>query len=90
MTIAHSTICAFCDVEHECATHTVDPDGKLREAPRDGDPSICFACGAINIFDDRAPGGMRKPTKREQREFDIDPEVQAACDAWKAVTEVRH
>jgi hypothetical protein len=33
---------------------------------------------------------MRKPTKREQRKLNIDPEVQAACDAWKAVTEVRH
>ena len=80
MTIDHSTICPHCGEEHERVTSAVR-DG--RDRPRDGDATICWECGALGIYEDRAPGGIRKPTKHEQRALDRDERVQQILAAWR-------
>ena len=64
------TICPSCGAKHEAITNVEARD----VLPDNGDVSICFRCGEICIFDDKAYGGMRKPTKKEQREIARDKE----------------
>jgi hypothetical protein len=74
------TVCPFCDQHHEAATAARDrPD-----YPEDGDATLCFNCGAFCIFDSDSDGGLRKPTKVEQRSLDSDCNVQEIITAWKA------
>jgi hypothetical protein len=74
------TICPFCGQHHDAAS-------PLRgdHVPDDGDVSFCFGCGAFCVFDDNAYGGLRKPTKKEQRGFDRDKRLQEMTGAWKVV-----
>jgi len=83
-----STICPLCGQEHDAASMAQSNE---RQTPRDGDASFCFSCGTVNIFEDRASGGLRRPTKREQRLFDKDERLQEILAAWREVKNyVRH
>jgi hypothetical protein len=46
---------------------------------------MCFACGAFNIVDSTTDEGMRKPTRREQRELDADRRIRDVRRAWQQV-----
>ena len=74
-----TTICPFCGMEHECATAALDRP----VSPDDGDATLCFRCGAVSIFAEECEGGLRKPTKKEQRELNADKIVQGLITAWK-------
>jgi hypothetical protein len=79
------TICPFCRQHHDAATHAYRQD----YLPADGDVSLCFGCGEFCVFDDKAFGGMRKPTKKEQRTFARDKRLQELRDAWETVKRQR-
>ena len=79
MTIDMSTICPHCGEEMEAATVARSEYA----TPRDGDASLCWACGEFGIFEDRAPGGIRLPTVREQRALGADEQVMALLAAWR-------
>jgi hypothetical protein len=81
MTEEMATVCPFCDYHHEC----VSAARSDVDIPEDGDVSMCFRCGRFCLFDREARGGLRKPTKREQREFDHDDGMQKIVAAWKTV-----
>lgn len=83
MTIDMSTICPHCGDELNAATAA----RAEYQTPRDGDASICWMCGKIGIFEDRAPGGVRLPTKREQRMLDADEQIQKMLAARREVME---
>jgi hypothetical protein len=72
-----TTTCPFCGRVHEVATELI---GSTQ--PEDGDTTMCFRCGIFSIFDAATPGGLRKPTKREQRRLDRDPQIRKISDAW--------
>lgn len=71
--------CPFCGQRHDAVTSTNTDD--TRFIPQDGDATICFTCGAFAIFD--SSGGLRKPTKAEQRVLDRDHQTVRA--AWEAI-----
>lgn len=75
------TICPFCGQHHDAATHT----GGTNSEPDDGDVTLCFGCGRICIFDSDSYGGLRKPTKKEQRAIGRDERVSELVTAWKVV-----
>jgi len=76
-----ATICPFCDQHHECVTAARSDI----DFPEDGDVTMCFNCGRWCIFDRDAHGGLRKPTKKEQRGFERDADLVKLVDAWKIV-----
>jgi hypothetical protein len=78
--IEFDTICPFCDCHHN-RTSAV----KRVRYPEDGDATLCLRCGRFCIFHRDAPGGLRKPTKQEQDEFDRDDDMNKIIDAWKAI-----
>jgi hypothetical protein len=80
--IEMSTICPTCGQEHNAASRATAE----YNIPKEGDASFCFGCGAINIFEHDAPGGLRKPTKKEQRELDGDPRMGQLLAAWQRAT----
>ena len=83
--IEMSTICPTCGQEHDAASRaTAD-----YHIPKEGDASFCFGCGAFNIFAHDAPGGLRKPTKKEQRELDGDKRLKEIRVAWQQVMDRR-
>lgn len=49
--------------------------------PRDGDPSICFACRALLVPFGSPVNGLRYPTDDEERRFLADPDVQRVIAA---------
>jgi hypothetical protein len=73
------TVCPFCGRHHEAATEAMN----RQDYPENGDATLCFACGAFSIFDQDSEGGLRKPTKVEQRSLDGDDFVQGIITAWK-------
>jgi len=75
------TICPYCGQHHDAATNVERRD----YVPDDGDVSLCFGCGEFCVFDNTAYGGMRKPTKKEQRVFARDKRLQELRTAWKVV-----
>jgi hypothetical protein len=75
------TTCPFCGEHHDRITHATKDDA----APKNGDASMCFACGAFNIVDSTTDEGMRKPTRREQRELDADRRIRDVRRAWQQV-----
>ena len=90
MTVELSTICVHCGTEHElCSAATNSETGEIRQTPHDGDCTICWACGGFNILEHDAPGGLRRPSAREQRALDADPMVRLAIEAWRAVKATR-
>ena len=75
------TICPFCCQHHDAATHAGGADFE----PDDGDVTICFGCGRICIFDSDSRGGLRKPTKKEQRAIGRSERVREVVTAWKVI-----
>ena len=75
------TICPFCGQKHDATTNAQGHD----VLPDNGDVSLCFGCGAFCVFDEAAYGGMRKPTKKEQRSFDRDERLKKVRDGWRTV-----
>jgi hypothetical protein len=53
------------------------------DLPDDGDVTLCFRCGKFCVFDSRAAGGLREPTKKEQRSFAHDQRLQNMLGAWR-------
>jgi hypothetical protein len=76
-----ATICPFCDQHHEAVTAA---RGDV-DFPDDGDVTLCFGCGRLCIFDSDAYGGLRKPTKKEQRTFAHDDDLKKVQAAWRIV-----
>jgi hypothetical protein len=74
-----ATICPFCDKHHEAVTLA---QGNI-EWPDDGDVTLCWRCGRLCVFDSKARGRLRKPSKKEQRSFDRDEDLQKLVFAWK-------
>jgi hypothetical protein len=72
------SICPFCNQHHEAATAM----GETPQ-PSDGAVSMCFQCGQFSVFDSDTFGGLRKPTKKEQRHFDRDEKLRELVTAWK-------
>jgi hypothetical protein len=81
MTHEMPTICPHCCQHHEAATHMGGADFE----PDDGDVTICLGCGRLCIFDSESYGGLRKPTKKEQRTIDRNERVREVVTAWKVV-----
>jgi hypothetical protein len=75
------TICPHCGQHHDATTHMLGSGA----VPDDGDISLCFSCGAFCVFDNEAYGGMRKPTKKEQRIILRDTKMQKLLIAWQTV-----
>jgi hypothetical protein len=78
--IEFDTICPFCDCHHDRVSEVT---GAVY--PEDGDATLCFGCGRFCIFDCDAPGGLRKPTDKEQRMIDRDDRMNKIVAAWKTV-----
>jgi hypothetical protein len=79
------TVCPACGEDHPVAKRVRDPNGQ--DKPSNGDFSLCFDCGEVSIFDDRKPGGVRRPTRKEAKELACNRELQAALVAWHAQRE---
>lgn len=75
----YPTKCPFCGKENDLTTAT-KPE-RLRP-PRDGDFSLCIACGDLGIFDDSHIGGMRKPTEAEYEKLERSENVRQVRKAW--------
>jgi hypothetical protein len=69
--------CPFCRLQQEAVTHISGKD----YVPSNGDITMCFNCGGISVFTN--DGGLRKPTKKEQRELDQNSRIKEVKDAWK-------
>jgi hypothetical protein len=76
-----TTVCPACGEAHPLA-RSIHPDSGDR--PGNGDVSLCFDCGEVSIFDDRKPGGVRRPTRKEAKEIACNRDIQAALAAWHA------
>jgi hypothetical protein len=80
MATEYPTTCPFCGDHHDAVSLAKRGDSHV--LPNDGDRSLCFACGMFSIFDESVPGGMRKPTRREQREIEHDDDMLKLRNAW--------
>jgi hypothetical protein len=76
------TLCAYCGAQHSRITHA---DVSDMASPSDGDISLCFHCGEINVVDDGADGGLRKPNEDEKREIEADERVIHLRATWPKV-----
>jgi len=74
------TVCPFCGEEHEAVTAARENASSI---PDDGDVSICFKCGKVSLFDRAADGGVRRPTKKEQRDLNRSENLREILLAWK-------
>jgi hypothetical protein len=80
MTTVLRTTCPFCGYHHDRITAIKsEPDAR----PKNGDASMCWACGEFNIVDDGTDEGMRRPTKKEQRSLDRDQRISDLRGAWR-------
>lgn len=75
------TICPFCGTRHDRVCEA-KPDSDA--FPRNGDVTICFSCGEACVFAD-VDGGLRKPSKKEQREFARDETLIKARTVWREI-----
>jgi hypothetical protein len=84
MTLALSHVCPNCGRFQEL-TSAVTEKGKYTKEPRPqrGDFSLCIICGEWGVFDDRRPGGMRKPNMSEKMLFQTEPIYRKIQDAWE-------
>jgi len=73
--------CPFCGHETD---HTTDPGDSIA-FPVPGDPSICWKCAGVSVFDDKLD--LRKPTPAEKADFDKDKDVQEALACLRTVKE---
>jgi hypothetical protein len=81
MAINFDTTCPFCGQHHEAVSRA----HSSTDYPDDGDVTMCFACGEICVFDSDAAGGLRKPTKPEQRNLDRDQHIRDMREVWRIV-----
>jgi len=85
MTHHFRTTCPFCGEYHDRVTGISDEEAM----PEDGDASMCFCCGEVNVVDGSCDDGLRRPTVDEQRILDGDPRIIDMKAAWKKVRTVR-
>ena len=78
--VPHGTTCPFCGYVADYATLAELSD--LQDAPEDGDISMCLDCGEFAIFEEAAPGGLRKPTDKEYGQFGTDQNIKDMRRAW--------
>jgi hypothetical protein len=78
MTVLRTT-CPYCGEHHDRITTVADEE----QSPRDGDATLCWACGLIALLDSTTDEGTRKPTRKEQREMDRDPRFTRLRAGWK-------
>lgn len=78
-TFDHSVRCCICGVDHGAPTNIAGT-----RQPRDGDVSLCFACGSWLIFDQHAVGGCRRPGIDEIAQLENDERSRQLIDAWHA------
>ena len=69
-TTQHVT-CPACGVKLNGAFNT-----EGQRAPVDGDPGICAACLALNVYSGDPVNTLRRPTDAEEKEFLCDPQLQ--------------
>jgi hypothetical protein len=55
------------------------------QRPSDGDISLCWECGEINIVDLTTDAGLRKPTKNERRVLDADQRIMDLRSGWERI-----
>jgi hypothetical protein len=79
------TTCPFCGQHHDGIAELWPPDF----VAKDGDASLCTACGRFSVFDSRKGGGLRKPTRRERRLISENRDTQEARAAWEIVKRQR-
>jgi hypothetical protein len=75
-------ICPYCGKVNDQVA-MVEGEGPVM--PVDGDYSICFRCGGWGVFDASHAGGMRRPTKEEERDIASDPDCREVAKAWRSV-----
>jgi len=75
------SICPFCNYHHDA----VSAARSDTDFPDDGDATLCISCGRFCVFDRDARGGLRKPTKKEQRSLDRDEDLVKLTNAWKTL-----
>jgi hypothetical protein len=82
MTVTRSknTRCPICRARHSRIAAVADDDDS---APKDGDVSMCFSCGAWLILDSYEPGGLRKPNAAERAELAQDSRLAELHAAWE-------
>lgn len=68
-------ICTNCGERLGQATATDGSDIQ----PMPGDPTICFVCSHLMMFDDKLE--LRDPTEAETKELSNHPEIVAAIEA---------
>jgi hypothetical protein len=81
-------ICPHCQTAHDAQT-MVGRRGEPAHRIGNGDVSVCFNCGEIGIFDDSAPGMLRKPNGMELGNIEANPEVKRALEAWRTAKAIR-
>jgi len=69
------SLCPFCEFPLDGASQ-VNGDN----LPKPRDVSVCYKCGNISVFDDDL--NLRRPTPKEEREFESD---QTIIETQKAV-----
>lgn len=73
----HKTICPWCKTPAEYASPVASQGSEVpRPLPSDGDVSVCVACMWPSIFDENAPGGLRRPTDETLGVFLEDPMIK--------------
>lgn len=82
------TECPFCGAEHDKAGSVTKQSDKP-VIPQDGDLTLCASCGEWAFFNEKTPGGLRKPTDEEYLLLARSPVVRAARTAWVKADEMR-
>ena len=77
-----TTTCTNCGEVHETAT-AVKAGFRYKRKPQDGDPSICFHCGHLMIFEN---GALRNPNDAEMQRFAGHPQI---LEVQNALAEVK-
>jgi hypothetical protein len=81
----HFVSCPHCAEELTCATNADDEAA----APNNGDFTICIRCGEWGVFEEAAPGGLRKPSEGEYLEIGERPDLRQLRAAYIAMDEER-
>ena len=73
----YKTTCPWCGRVNDMAGN-IENDCR----PKDGDVVMCIDCGQWAVFERKAKGRCRKPTKAEGYELAENPDVQGLKRAW--------
>lgn len=74
--------CPHCGKVHDMHTEPLNPDE--HHEPKDGDVSMCIACGEFAFFDGVA---LRLPTDDEAVMLSADMDIAHMRSAWRFVME---